>query len=275
MTNATLPTSLPTPSLVVGDAHLGVASPASERALIHWFRKAPESARSIVIMGDLFDFWFGWRHAMPRQGYRVLAAIADVVDSGMPVIWIGGNHDCWRGEILEQETGARYTLNPWHGTIGPWRSEIAHGDGLREVEDRPYRRLRGVLRNPLAIRAFSWLHPDWASSLAMASSKKSRHARARDGGLALLQVATRRLAETNAPDLIMHGHTHVPRLERAASGIYANAGAWYIDQQYLRIDDDRISRMLWKESGESETLDTLNRVAEESASEREKVIGSI
>lgn len=73
----------------------------------------------------------------------------------------------------------------------------------------------------------------------------------------------------------MHGHTHVPRLERAASGIYANAGAWYIDQQYLRIDDDRISRMLWKESGESETLDTLNRVAEESASEREKVIGSI
>lgn len=259
MTKVALPAYLPTPSLFVGDAHLGVASPESEQALVSWFRHTAKEAKSVVIMGDLFDFWFAWKHAMPRHGYRVLAAIADVVDAGIPVIWIGGNHDCWHGEALEQETGARYTLMPWHGSIGSWRAELAHGDGLRDIEDAPYRRLRTVLRNPLAIRAFGWLHPDWASAVAMSSSKKSRHARALDGGKALLQVATKRLSEPNGPDLIVHGHTHVPRLERAGYGVYANAGAWYIDQQFLRIDEDRITRLAWTQSGEGQVLETCDR----------------
>ncbi|MBC8086135.1 MAG: UDP-2,3-diacylglucosamine diphosphatase [Phycisphaerae bacterium] len=275
MTNAALPAYLPTPCLLVGDAHLGVATPESERALISWFRHAPTVAKSVVIMGDLFDFWFAWKHAMPRRGYRVLAAIADLADAGVPVVWIGGNHDCWRGDALERETGARYTLNPWHGSIGSWRAELAHGDGLRDIEDASYRRLRTVLRNPLAIRAFGWLHPDWSSALAMSSSKKSRHMRALDGGNALLQVATKRLSEPNGPDLIVHGHTHVPRLERAGYGTYGNAGAWYIDQQYLRIDEEHISRLSWKETGDSEVLGTVNRVNKERIAPVEKLLGKV
>ena len=168
--------------------------------------------------------------------------------------------------MLHAETGAHYTLVPWHGYIGSWRAELAHGDGLREKEDAPYRRLRTVLRNPLAIRAFGWLHPDWASALALSSSKTSRHLHARDGGLALLTAGTARLSELNGPDLVVHGHTHVPRLERAARGVYANAGAWYIDQQYLRLDADRIARMQWNKSSEGQVLDTFNRLAEEASS---------
>jgi UDP-2,3-diacylglucosamine hydrolase len=99
-------------------------------------------------MGDLFDFWFAWEHAMPRTGFRVLAALADLRDSGVPVLWIGGNHDCWGGETLALETGATYTLEPWRGRIGSWDTLLAHGDGLRVKEDAPYRRLRTVLRHP-------------------------------------------------------------------------------------------------------------------------------
>jgi UDP-2,3-diacylglucosamine hydrolase len=272
VTQTALPAYLPTPCLIVGDAHLGVASPQSERALITWFRQALGEAKSVVIMGDLFDFWFAWKHAMPRQGFRVLAAIADVVDAGIPVIWLGGNHDCWRGDVLHAETGAHYTLNPWHGNIGAWRSELTHGDGLREKEDAPYRRLRAVLRNSLSIRAFGWLHPDWASALAMSSSKRSRHMRALDEGKALLKVAATRLSEPNGPDLIVHGHTHVPRLERAGYGVYANAGAWYIDQQFLRVEEDHITRLAFTDSGESNVLHRVNRVAEEAAAEPEEVV---
>lgn len=261
VTPVAAPAYLPTPCLVMGDAHLGIATPESERALLAWLKHAQSAAKSVVIMGDLFDFWFAWKSAMPRHGFRVLAAIAELSDAGIPVVWIGGNHDCWHGAAAQQETGAFYTLVPWHGSIGPWRVELTHGDGLREKEDAPYRRLRTVLRNPLAIRAFGWLHPDWASALAMSSSKKSRHMHARDGGLALLKVGTARLSEPNGPDLVIHGHTHVPRSERAGYGVYANAGAWYIDQQYLRIDDDRISRWSWNGSAESQLLDTVSRVA--------------
>jgi UDP-2,3-diacylglucosamine hydrolase len=262
---------LHTPTLVIGDAHLGVASTDSERALRKLLRDVPARARALVIMGDLFDFWFAWRHAMPRTGFRVLAALADLHDAGIPVLWIGGNHDCWGGEALMAETGAHYTLEPWTGFLGPWQTTLTHGDGLRDIEDAPYRRLRRVLRHPLAIQAFGMLHPDLASRIALASSHTSRTRHADDEGRGLLAVGTRWLSSPSGPHLVIHGHSHVPILQRAGRGWYANAGAWYLDQQYLLIEDDRITRRAWRESGEDEILESGERNVEESASQREGV----
>lgn len=246
---------LPTPCIVIGDAHLGVASPESERALLTFLRGVPAKARSLVIMGDLFDFWFAWRHVMPRTGFRVLAAIADLREAGVEVLWIGGNHDCWGGDALMAATGATYTLEAWRDRIGTWPTLLAHGDGLRVREDAPYRRLRTVLRHPLSIRAFRWLHPDFASRIALASSDTSRHRRAGDEGRGLLAIATSELSAPDGPRLVIHGHSHVPMLQRAGRGWYANAGAWYLDQQFLRIDDATITRAVWTGSGDGDVLE--------------------
>lgn len=252
---------LPTPCYVVGDAHLGVASREAERGLLHLLRTVPEDARSLVIMGDLFDFWFAWRHAMPRVGFRALAALADLHDAGIPVLWIGGNHDCWGGEALRAETGAEYTLDPWRGLIGPWDTLLAHGDGLRDKEDAPYRRLRTVLRHPLSITAFSWLHPNLATWIAARSSHTSRKARARDGGAGLLAVGSAALADPDGPRLVLHGHSHVPMLQQTGRGVYGNAGAWYLDQQYLVIDDAAITRRQWNGAAPATVLDRIERQA--------------
>lgn len=257
---------LPTPCLVIGDAHLGVAPPDAERALLAFLRAVPGRAKSLIIMGDLFDFWFAWRHVMPRGGFRALAAIADLREAGIEVLWIGGNHDCWGGDVLSAETGATYTLDPWRDHIGPWSALLQHGDGLRPREDAPYRRLRRVLRHPLSIRAFRWLHPDFATRVALASSDTSRHRRAGDEGRGLLGVATPLLAEAGGPELVIHGHSHVPTLQRAGRGWYANAGAWYLDRQFLRIDEQTIARSVWTGSGEGDVLDVGHRLVEKASS---------
>lgn len=238
-----------------------MASPDAERSLRAFFRTLPGRAGSLVIMGDLFDFWFAWRYAMPRVGYRVLAELADLRDTGMPLLWIGGNHDCWGGDALMAETGVTYTLDPWRGAIGGWDALLAHGDGLREVEDAPYRRLRTVLRHPLAIGAFSMLHPTLATRVAMASSKTSRKGRARDGGAGLLAVGTNALTAPGGPSLVLHGHSHVPTLLRAGRGAYGNAGAWYLDAQFLCITDDAIERLAWRGGGDPTRLDRVERSA--------------
>lgn len=253
-----LPSSLPTPTLVVGDAHLGVAPADAERRLRRLLLARPHAAQSVVVMGDLFDFWFAWRHVMPRVGFRMLATLADLHDAGVPVLWIGGNHDCWGGAALHAETGAHYTLAPWRGRIGHWDALLSHGDGLRHVEDAPYRRLRTVLRHPWAIRAYSWLHPNWASSLAMASSKTSRKGRAVDGGRGLLDVARLELTREAGPSLVLHGHSHVPTLASLGRGAYGNAGAWYLDRQYLLIENASISR--WQDTEEEPPV-MIERIA--------------
>ena len=240
---------LPGPAYLLSDAHLGVAPPESENELLGLLRALPEDAKSLVINGDLFDFWFEWRHVVPRAGVRVLGELARIVDQGIPVLWIAGNHDCWGGDILRKDIGVTYHVGPWRGQLGGWDTMIEHGDGLREREDAPYRRLRTILRHPLSIRLYRWLHPDWGTALARGSSHTSRNHRPRDGGEGLRAVAHTRLAGADAPEVVVFGHSHVATVERAERGVFANPGAWLDQSRFLRFTPERLELCRWTAQG--------------------------
>ncbi len=231
---------------------------------MQFLRHLPGRAASLMINGDLFEFWFEWKSVVPRSGVRVLAALMDLRDAGVPVTMVAGNHDCWGGDVL-REAGVRFQVDAWTGELGGWRSRVEHGDGLREREDRGYRALRRVLRNPLAIRAFRLLHPDLASRFAHGSSQTSRSYQPRDEGRGLREVAMRELARDAALELLVYGHSHVPALERMPSGnVFANAGSWLDRATFLSVTPERIALREWRgASAESLDLDVLDRVAEE------------
>ena len=232
---------LEAPCFVVSDVHLGPAPPEAERTLLALLDRARTDARTVVLNGDVFDFWFEWRHVMPRVGFRVLAALAALRDAGVDVLWIAGNHDCWGGDLLSRDVGVTYHVGPWRGSLAGWPTLIEHGDGLREKEDAPYRRLRAVLRNPLAIRLFRWIHPDIATWIALRTSHTSRNMRPRDRGEGLRRVAIARLAADPALRLYVFGHTHASALEQAdGGGVFANPGAWMDEPSFLRITPDRV-----------------------------------
>jgi UDP-2,3-diacylglucosamine hydrolase len=247
----------------MSDAHLGFASDDVERAVIAFLRHVATQAGSLVVNGDLFEFWFEWRTVIPRRGFRAVAALADVVDAGVPVTMIAGNHDCWGGEVLRRDVGVDYRFGPWVADVAGWRTHFEHGDGLRPREDRRYRLLRRLLRNRLAIRSFRWLHPDMATPLASHSSNASRSYGARDGGRGLHDAALRVAAADASLDLIVFGHSHVSTLERLAPGTaYANPGSWLDAPTFLRVTNDRISLRRWEGSAESADLDALDRPAQ-------------
>lgn len=251
---------LPSPCYVISDAHLGVADRDAERLLLAFLRDIRRDAKTLVINGDLFDFWFEWKRVIPRAGYRVLAALADLADDGVRIVWIAGNHDCWGGEVLRTDVGVDYVLGTWRGEIAGWVTRIDHGDGLRDQEDRKYRALRRVLRNGLAIKAFRWLHPDFAARIALGSSHASRTYRAKDGGSGLRKVAMRDLEQEPALQLLIFGHSHVPEVERAASGgVYANAGTWLGDSTFLRIAEDAVELRRFRISLTGPSSDLLRR----------------
>lgn len=255
---------LPGPCFVLSDAHLGPAPAEAERSLLALLERAKTEAKSVVLNGDMFDFWFEWKHVMPRVGFRVLAAIAALREAGVDVVWIAGNHDCWGGEILTRDVGVTYHVGPWAGSIAGWHVLIEHGDGLRDKEDAPYRRLRAVLRNPLAIRVFRWLHPDIATWIALRTSHTSRNMRPRDRGEGLARVAVARLAADESLQLFLYGHSHQALIGRGASGgAFANPGAWMDAPTYLRITDDRLELITLAAAGggDAQVLDQLEKTA--------------
>lgn len=251
---------LPGPCYIISDAHLGVAPAETEGALLSFLRHAREDAKSLVVNGDLFDFWFEWKYVLPKAGYRVFAALSEFADAGIPVVWVAGNHDCWGGDIIRRDAGIDYRMDGWRGSIAGWAARIDHGDGLREVEDRRYRALRTVLRNRAAMWAFRWLHPDLGARLALGSSHASRTYKAKDDGEGLRRVAIRDLAAEPTVDLLVFGHSHVAALERLPNGqVYANAGTWLGDATFLRVAGDAIVLNRWTNDRVVERVAAVSR----------------
>src|SRR3712207_8978310 len=106
---------LPAPCWIVSDTHLGAAPAVVERQLLGFLRAVPGAARTLLINGDLFDFWFEWERVIPREGFRVLAALADLRDAGVEILWVAGNHDCWGGDFLRRDLGGDYPPRPRAG----------------------------------------------------------------------------------------------------------------------------------------------------------------
>ncbi len=248
--------------------HLGAAPPEVERQLLGFLRTLPAQGGSLLINGDLFDFWFEWKSVVPRTGVRTIAALAELRDRGMPVVWLAGNHDCWGGDVLREDYGIEYRLDPWEGSLAGWRARVDHGDGLRPREDRSYRALRRVIRHPWSIRAFRALPADLATRLATGSSHASRTYMPNDGDAGLRGIAHDQLARRPELELLVFGHSHVRRLERVAGGgVYANPGTWMEAPCYLRVTPERIELRRWDGSAEGERLDVLDRLAEKALTE--------
>ncbi|MEX2048989.1 MAG: UDP-2,3-diacylglucosamine diphosphatase [Gemmatimonadota bacterium] len=237
------------PVLVASDAHLGGAPPEQERAFLAWLERAGEVASWIILNGDLFDFWFEYR-AGPTRGHEdVLGALRSIVDAGVPVTLMGGNHDWWGGTHLREEVGVEFLQDPVVRDIAGRRTLLAHGDGLGRG-DVGYRVLKRVLRGRATRLAFGALTPSVGDALASRVSRTGRkwdewgeHQEARSRALA--RWAEARLGAEPELEMVILGHTHCPLLVGAGPGRwYLNTGDWVRHRSYARLEPGRDPALL-------------------------------
>ena len=78
------------------DFHLGVPnnkeSLSREIRIIRWLRTVEKDAAAILLVGDLFDFWFEYDYVVPKGFIRFLSKLAEFSDKGIPVYIFHGNH---------------------------------------------------------------------------------------------------------------------------------------------------------------------------------------
>lgn len=226
------------PVYLVSDVHLGAIPAEREAAFLRWLRHAGGEASTLVINGDLFDFWFEYGSVIPRGHARTLGALAAIVDGGTPIVLMGGNHDWWGGSFLEDEIGVTFLREPVVTDLAGNRTFLAHGDGVGGG-DLGYRLLRLMLRGRLTRWGFRWLHPDVGARVAAVVSKTEHRANGptedeKGRADALEAWATEKLASEPDLDLVVLGHTHVPRAREVEPGRwYVNAGDWVFHRSYL------------------------------------------
>ena len=197
-------------------------------------------------MGDLFDFWFEYRHAIPKGYFPVLSRLEQLARSGIPITYLGGNHDFWIGDFLEKEIGIRVHQEPIEVDLQGRRAFLAHGDGLARG-DRGYKILKRVLRHPLPVALFRLIHPDLGIAFARRTSHTShRYTNTRETlveGM-LAEVAEEKLA--SGFDLVVFAHLHRPHHVSSDGKDFVILGDWVKHFTYAELVDGRISLKHWE-----------------------------
>jgi UDP-2,3-diacylglucosamine hydrolase len=239
------------PAIIVSDLHLGAVPLAHEEAFIAFLSHVPDRTPDLVINGDLFDFWFEYGTVVPRGHLRVLRALADVVDAGVRVRLVGGNHDAWGDSFLADEVGLELIEGPVVTDVGGRRTYLAHGDGLG-AGDIGHKIFRRISHHPWAVKAFRMVHPSLAVRMVGRASSTEDYFRHGDGGVdsraaRLSDFAIRLLRDDPSLTLVALGHCHRPELTEVAPGRhYLNTGDWLTHFSYGVVSRDEIRLEHWE-----------------------------
>lgn len=232
------------------DQHLGAPnhehSLIREKHFVRWLDAVSEDAEEIYLLGDLFDFWFEYRSAVPKGFVRVLGKIAELTDCGIRVSLFTGNHDMWMFNYLPREIGVTIHREPIDREFNGKRFYIGHGDGLGPG-DYGYKFIKKVFRNPLCQWLFARLHPNFGIGLANFFSSRSRIANAGNDKTFLgeenewLVIYAKEVLEKQHYDFFVFGHRHLPLdIKLNDSSRYINLGEWVSDFTYAQFDGESL-----------------------------------
>lgn len=217
------------------DFHLGVPDHAQsldrEKRIVEWLDQIAENAHALILLGDVFDFWFEYKHVVPKGYIRLLGKLAELSDRGLKIILFTGNHDLWLKDYLVKEIGLTLSNGPMSMEIGDKKFYLAHGDGLGPG-DKKFKFYKKIFTNPLCQWLFRWLHPDLGIALAKWWSNGSRESQLGDvlsfqGDNEWLIVHSRQVHLADPHDYYIYGHRHLAGVHQLDSGsIYVNLGEW-------------------------------------------------
>jgi UDP-2,3-diacylglucosamine hydrolase len=228
--------------VVVADAHLGTAPSDASDAFLAFLQRAPETGDALLVNGDLFDFWFCWRHVIPRHGFHVAAALAQL-SRRMPIGIVGGNHDRWGDDFWARDIGAEWGPRELRLRVGRLTALAVHGDALTDT--RPLSRaLNRVLAAPITTSIFRQLHPDTAFRLVqrvldpMLGDEDQYGPQLALSARRQFEWAQARLAAEPGLGILLMAHTHQPALhDLPGERRYLNPGAWFDGYRYAVITD--------------------------------------
>ncbi len=149
----------------ISDIHLGAPSLAADFEArrrcepLKFLEIVAQCASRLVIVGDLFDFWYEYKSVVPKDYFWLYAKLKEVVDKGIAVDYVAGNHDFFLGEFFSKSIGLKVYQDGFSENIERKKFLIIHGDGLA-VKDSGYRLLKRVLRSRFTRSVIRWIYPD-------------------------------------------------------------------------------------------------------------------
>lgn len=237
------------------DFHLGVPSyeesRAREKAIVEWLDYIEKDAEQVFLVGDIFDFWFEYKHSIPKGYIRLQGKLAQMVDKGIKVTFFIGNHDMWMFDYFEREIGVKIYRKEQEFTLLGTQFFIGHGDGLGPG-DKGYKFIKKVFANKFCQWCFARIHPNFGIGMANYWSRKSR-AQEKEPQQFLgedkewLIAYTKEKSKTVNAQFFIFGHRHLPiEFELPNGSKYINLGDWINHRTYGVFDGTEMKLLKWE-----------------------------
>lgn len=238
------------------DFHLGapdyVSSLEREKKIVRWLDFLSKDAESIYLVGDIFDFWFEYKHAIPKGFIRLQGKLAELSDKGIEIHFFTGNHDMWMFDYFPKELNVIIHREPIQIRLNNKKLYVGHGDGLGPG-DYGYKFIKRVFASKTCQWVFARLHPNFGIAIANFWSRRSRKVNGHSDEVFLgkenewLAVYALEILKKEHFDYFIFGHRHLPmEIELNANSRYFNLGAWYKDCTYAVFDGNQLSLQRWE-----------------------------
>ena len=217
-----------------------------ERDFVQWLDMIKKDAAVIFLLGDIFDFWFEYRHVVPRGFVRLLGKLAELTDSGIVVHFFTGNHDQWIRNYLPYELNITLHHHPTEFDLNGKRFLIGHGHDI-SMENLHDRIFNFVFGNRLLRILYASLHPFWGIGFG----KNWSLGRRKHYGLSkpfetlekeyIYKYVQKILSEKHY-DFFVFGHRHLTLdIRMDENSRYINTGEWIETRTYAVFDGTDIS----------------------------------
>lgn len=235
----------------ISDLHLGAPhdprTRATERRVCAFIRNIKEDASALYLLGDILDYWFEYRYVVPKGFVRFFAALAELSESGVRVVWLIGNHDIWIKDYFTTELGVEVYDGCLTETLLGHTFFLTHGDGVGKLKPG-FRFIRSLFRNRLCQKLYSGIHPRWTIPFAFAWSSHSRKHGCPGGGQDLPMLHSLRdfslKYHRKHPEIeyFIYGHLHIEVMETIAPGcVMAVLGEWIRSYTFARFDGEKLT----------------------------------
>ncbi|HSZ24672.1 MAG TPA: UDP-2,3-diacylglucosamine diphosphatase [Cytophagaceae bacterium] len=239
----------------VSDFHLGVpnydSSLEREKKIVRWLSIVEKDAEAIFLMGDVFDFWFEFKHVIPKGFIRLQGKLAEITDKDIPIYWFTGNHDMWIFDYFTKELNIKIFRDPEVLVLNNKKLYIGHGDGLGPG-DHIYKAIKKIFRNRFFQEWFRvtpasigmGIAKFWSNSSRISGLKKEKFL----GDKEWLFIYSKELESKTHHDYYIFGHRHLPLdLEINSNSRYINLGEWVNHFTYAVFDGNQVRLLEYKE----------------------------
>lgn len=237
--------------LFLSDIHLFDGDDPRQNQLVEFLEKSKDQFNTLVLVGDIFDFWIGYKYVVYSGYIPILSQFEKLVRSGKKLILFEGNHDFLFGPYFTDTLKVEVHSGPAALSLGENKVWVCHGDQL-DPRDFVYKIFRWFLRSPLIKWSIRFSHPDLLWVIARFASKTSRekHKISEKRRSALYEYSRTKFNE--GFNVVISGHMHDPFIK-----VISHDG---LEKGVINIGDWLDHRSaLWYKNGNFELIPDIER----------------